>query len=409
VTAPAGHRPRLLVAHPSGELYGSDRVAVESVAALAGAGWDVVVALAADGPLRAELEAVGGQVLVVPAPVLRKSFLSPLGVPRFGLASLRAVPALLRVLRRVRPDAVYVNTLTLPVWLAVSRLARRPTLCHVHEAEHDLPRALRIALAAPLLCAHVVVANSELTREVLTAAVPPLARRTRVVQNGVPGPASAAPPRGRLEPPVRLVVVGRVSPRKGTDVAVQALALLQVEGIDACLTVVGGVFAGYEWFEREVRETAHRLGVEGEVQWAGVLPSVWPSLSAADIVLVPSLGESFGNAAVEALLAARPVVVSDVPGLRAVVPAGVPGERVPPRDPAALAAAIRGIVADWPRAVARAAVARAEARERFAPERYRREIAVVVNELVGVMDGSRRPAAGRSRRPRETTSAGPPA
>src|SRR4051794_25045030 len=107
-------RPRLLVAHPSAELYGSDRVAVESVAALAEAGWDVTVALAAEGPLRAELEAAGGQVLVVPAPVLRKSFLSPLGVLRLALASLRALPGLVRLLRRVRPDAVYVSTLTQP-------------------------------------------------------------------------------------------------------------------------------------------------------------------------------------------------------------------------------------------------------------------------------------------------------
>ena len=54
-------------------------------------------------------------------------------------------------------------------------------------------------------------------------------------------------------------------------------------------------------------------------QLRGLLPSPWPALEDADIVLVPSYGESFGNAAAEALLAERPVVASAVQGLLEVV------------------------------------------------------------------------------------------
>ena len=245
VTAPRS-RPRLLVAHPSSELYGSDRVALETVVALVEAGWEVVVSLAADGPLRTELEAAGARVLVLPVPVLRKNLMSVAGVVRFALGSVRPALALWRLLRELRPDAVYVNTVTVPLWLLVSRLARRPTVCHVHEAEADLPRAVRVALAAPLLLAQAVVANSEASRAVLVEALPRLRERTGIVDNGVPGPRDPAPPREHLEPPVRLVLVGRISPRKGTDVAVRALAALVADGVDARLTLVGGVFPGYD-------------------------------------------------------------------------------------------------------------------------------------------------------------------
>ena len=43
---------------------------------------------------------------------------------------------------------------------------------------------------------------------------------------------------------IRLTVVGRLSPRKGQDIAVQALAEVVSTGIDATLTLVGGVFPG---------------------------------------------------------------------------------------------------------------------------------------------------------------------
>jgi glycosyltransferase involved in cell wall biosynthesis len=373
----------VLVVHPSAELYGSDRVAVETVAGLRQAGHQVLVVLAGHGPLERLMAEQGVPVRVLPGAVLRKSLLSPRGLLGFLAALARSVGPAVRVLREQRPDAVYVSTVTVPLWLLLARLGGCRVVCHVHEAEEALPRPLRLLLGAPLLLAHRVVANSGVSRDLVVRDLPPLARRTRLVDNGVPGPPRTAPARtgtARAVPaaPVRLVLVGRVSPRKGTDVAVEALALLRAQGVQASLTLVGGVFPGYEWFEQQVRSRAAELGIDDRVTWAGVLPDVWAALEAADIALVPSRVEPFGNAAVEAQLAGRPVVVGAAQGLREIVTAGVDGELATPGDPAALAAAVRRVLADWPGAVARAAAARDRAAVRFAPERYRREIVEVV-------------------------------
>ena len=48
-------------------------------------------------------------------------------------------------------------------------------------------------------------------------------------------------------------------------------------------------------------------GTTGTVVFAGFRPSVWDSFAAADIAIVPSRVEPFGNVAVEAMLAERPV------------------------------------------------------------------------------------------------------
>ena len=68
----------------------------------------------------------------------------------------------------------------------------------------------------------------------------------------------------------------------------------------------GTTFPGYEWFEQRLRERAARPDLAGHVRFAGYLHPTWPALADADVVLVPSRVEPFGNTAVEALHARRP-------------------------------------------------------------------------------------------------------
>lgn len=368
-----------LVAHPSPDLYGSDRMLLESIDGLLEAGWRVVVTLPATGPLVAELDARDVQVEVVPVPVLRKNLLSPRGAAGFAAACLRALPGMLRLLRRVRPDAVYVNTVTVPLWFAAARLAGRRVLGHVHEAEEGVPRPVRMALASPLLLASTVAVNSRASAGALDS-LPRLRRRVRVVYNGVAGPDRELPVREDAPRPARLVVVGRLSPRKGTDVAVDAVRLLRADGRDVTLDLVGSIFPGYEWFEDQLREQAAPLG--DAVRFRGFLPSVWTAYEEADVALVPSRVEPFGNTAVEGQLAGRPVVVSRTQGLVEIVEDGRTGRVVAPGDAAELAAAVGALLDDWPGARKLAEVGREEAVRRFDPARYRAEIAAAVAALV---------------------------
>ena len=376
-------RPSVLVVHPGAELYGSDRVLLESVAALAADG-EVTVALPGPGPLVAELEARGARVVLVPMPVLRKAVLRPAGALRLLGDALRGLLPALALLRRA--DVVHVNTTVVPSWLLLARLAGRRVVCHVHEAEWPGPAALHRVLLRPLLAAHSVVANSRFTAAVVTGLVPALAGRTTVVPNPVPGPADAPPARERLDGPVRLVFVGRLSPRKGADVAVDVLRELVARGVDARLTVAGSVFEGYEWFQAQLRAAVSAAGLTDRVDYTGFVPDVWPVLARADVVLVPSvLDESFGNAAVEAVLAARPAVVSDLRGLREATEGYAAVRVVAPGEAAQWADAVQELVADWPRVREAAARDAAVARERHAVARF-------AARLTGVV-GLARPAA----------------
>jgi succinoglycan biosynthesis protein ExoM len=361
---------------------------LETVTALREQDVDVVVTLPVDGPLAAEARARGARVVVRRVPVLRKHALTPSGFLALAATALAAVPRSVRLLREVRPATVYVATVTLPLWLLLARCLRLSTVCHVHEAERAQPRVVRRLLAAPLRLASRIAVNSEVSRAVVVEDCPAVAARVTVVRNGVAAPPTTVPPRPELTEPVRLVFVGRLSARKGADLAVDAIARLAELGVATCLDIVGDVVPGAPEYRDELLGRIDAAGLGGVVTLTGFVPDVWPHLQAADVVLVPSRGEeSFGNAAAEGVLAARPVLVAGVAGLRGAVGPYAGARVVLSADPEAWAAAVLDVRSSWP-ALRLQVLRDAEAAARdLAPQRYRREIADVVHGV-----GSPRPA-----------------
>jgi len=216
------------VAHPSPDLYGSDWQLVETIHGLIETGHEVLVALPQDGPLVAVLRNAGARVAVMPFTVLRKALLSPTGLARLSAQAAPEIARLRSVIRASRADVVLSNTVTIPWWPVAASAAGVPVLAHVHEAEDTQRRIIRTGLNAPLLAASRIVANSGAARDALLDAQPRLASRTEVVHNGVAGPDQPLEPLRPRQPgdSFRVAMVGRLSPRKGVDVALDAVGLL---------------------------------------------------------------------------------------------------------------------------------------------------------------------------------------
>lgn len=360
---------RVLVAHPFPDRYGADRMLVAALRSLVDDGVQVSVRVPETGPLLETLREQGLDFEVTSFPVLRKALLRPAPLARVAAGTPRDVTRLVRAIRQARPDVVYVNTLTLPHWLAAARLAGVPSVCHVREAEDLLPAAVQRALVTPLRLATVVVANSQRTRDWLVGNVGALRERVRVLHNGFDfGSVVPLRPRdGRL----RLVLVGRLNARKGPDAAIDALAQLVHAGYDAELEIVGGTFRGYEWYPGELQRRAAAREVSDRVRLAGYSADVASAYAAADVVLMPSLVESFGNVAVEALGVGRPLVATRVGGLPEIVTDGETGLLCRPGDTDDLVACVRRIADDEDLAGRLAAAGAASVRERFGMATFR--------------------------------------
>jgi len=376
---------RVLVAHPSPDLYGSDWQLVETIHGLIETGHEVLVALPLDGPLVEVLREAGARVAVMPFTVLRKALLSPRGLAKLSVQAAPEIARLRAVIRASRAEVVLTNTVTIPWWPVAASAAGVPVLAHVHEAEDTQRRIIRAGLNAPLLAASRIVANSGAARDALLEVQPHLTSRTEVVHNGVAGPDHPLEALRRRRPgdPFQIAMVGRLSPRKGVDVALDAVGLMRRSEVDASLSVCGSVFPGYEWYEEELRERAAQPDLDGHVELLGYVRPTWPVLEAADAVVVPSRAEPFGNTAVEAMHAARPLVASRVQGLAEVVTDEVTGLLVPADDAEALAEALGSLATDPDLATRLAEQGEREAAERFSVVGYRATMARIVGELLG--------------------------
>ncbi|TKV61711.1 glycosyltransferase family 4 protein [Nakamurella flava] len=371
----------LLIANPSSDVYGSDLQMLETVTAMTEAGWRVVVSTPDDGPLIDLLTGRGAEVIRPRYPVLRRENASVRGMARLIADIMRSLPVLYRTIRQVDPDVVLVNTVTLPWWLLGSRLMGRPTVGYVHEAELGDSRPVKLALNGPLVFAHRLIVISPSSLQAVTETVKRLGERSRMIFNGVPEPTGAVEGVTRREGPRRIAIVGRLSPRKGTDVALDTVGLLRAGGRDVVLEVCGTAFAGYEWFTEQLHERATRPDLAGAVTFSGYVNPVWPVLAEAEVVLAPSLREPFGNAVVEAQLAQRPVVAAAEMGHLVSVQDGETGLLVPAGDAAAAAAAVARLLDDPAEADRIAATARRRALERFSVERYRAEVVELMTEV----------------------------
>ncbi len=169
-------------------------------------------------------------------------------------------------------------------------------------------------------------------------------RRVSVVPCGVDAEAFApdgpALPRGDRP---RLVSVGRLVRRKGVDEVIAALADVP----DAELLIAGGGADGADSDTVRLDEVVARCGVRDRVRFLGGVPraDVPPLLRSADAVVCAPWYEPFGMVALEAMACARAVVASAVGGMQDTIVHGVTGLHVPPRDPDALAAALREVLA----------------------------------------------------------------
>jgi glycosyltransferase involved in cell wall biosynthesis len=373
------------VAHPSVELYGADRMLVKAIDAMQRKGIETTVFLPTYGPLISHLIQSDIRSRIVSFPVLRKSAMSIPG----ALAAVSRAPYAIRSLRKLlsayQPDVLYVNTITLPHWVAAGSSLGLRTICHVRELEDTVPGAVQKALVAPLRLASTLIANSKATADHISRSAPSLAARTRVVHNGfefpsvLPVTTTRVPTKRR-----RVLVVGRLSPRKGQDTAIEAVAQLTAEGWDLELTLVGSTFPGYEWYERHLRSTVHHRGLDARVLFSGFKQDVAPAYLAADIVLVPSRIEPFGNVAVEALGVGKPVVVSRVGGLPEIVDDGVTGLICEPADSGRLASSLRRLLHDPAEAAAMGQRGAVDVRNRFGAARFRAEFI----QAMGLSDGT---------------------
>jgi phosphatidyl-myo-inositol alpha-mannosyltransferase len=246
-------------------------------------------------------------------------------------------------LRSFRPDLVHAHEPFSPSTAMLATLwSRSPVVATFHAFSE---RSVLYSVAAPFLRPvwrriRVGIAVSEAAATFVAAR---FRDSLRVIPNGCDLELFAGGrPREDLPPGHRILWVGRLDEQKGFPVAVRAFAALAAEFPDLIFVVVG-----------EGRDRGAVSALAPEIRRRALLAGSVPHpdlpgyFAGADAFVAPALGqESFGIVLVEAMAAGVPVVASDIPGYQEVIRRDVDGLLVPPKDPDALARAVRRVLTD---------------------------------------------------------------
>jgi glycosyltransferase involved in cell wall biosynthesis len=327
-------RARVFVLVTLGEVGGAQGYVASLLPALAGE-YEVIVGAHGGAFVREAAERAGVEFV----------HLEHLRRPVSPWRDLRGFAELYRLLRRHRPDVLHASSSKAGVIgrlaAAAARVPVRVFTVHgwafsAHSGAASALYRWADRVAGRATTATVCVSQRERADGLSARTCRP--DRTVVIPNAVDVDAYPQAPLERDVP--RLISVGRLAAPKDWSTLLSALTELEPETF-AELVIVG------DGPDRErVEDEVSRSSLSGRVRLLGERDDVTGLLADADVFVLASRSEGLPLSVIEAMAAGVPVVASDVGGLRELVRDAETGVLVRPGDPAALADALRPLLAD---------------------------------------------------------------
>ena len=363
---------RRVVHYVDSDLFGgSEEAALHLIAALDRARWEPVLLHHTGAGVARLVEGAGRlgvRTCAVPRPDRARR------IP--GLAGLW------QALRTERPAILHAHLswpLACKYGVLAAWLARVPAIVATAQLYHEVGSHREQRLMSMALRRIIAVSNEVRTRYARELRVPE--RKLAVVPNGIAVPPAVRRPdpalraelvRGR--PDYVVLTPARLHEQKGHAYLLAAAAQV---------TEATFILAGDGPLRAELERLAAELNVADRCVFLGYRSDVSDLLAAADVFVLPSLFEGLPVSVLEAMAAERPVVATAIGGTDEAVTHEVTGLLVPPRDAAALAAAIRRLLADPLLARRLAAAGRERVQREFSSAATARNVMRIYEEVTG--------------------------
>lgn len=319
----------VLIVNQSAELYGADKAILELIENYP-SGYNPIVVLHEEGPLKEILERKGIEVIKCSVIKVKRGILKPgffLGLPFEVLKSFRIIR---RQLNGRKIDLIHSNATSVFIGAFYASVFRIKHLWHVHEI---IEKPKRIANAYPRIInffSSIVVFNSHATEKHFIDKYPKIGKKSLVIYNGIERKSSeiSIDDRNKIRSEVfkaqnsDLVIslIGRISAIKGQSLLLDSFAECVKKNTNIHLVFIGSYVQGKSEYYDELVANIEKYRMKDKVTILDFKEDIWPFYDASDIIVVPSTEpESFGLVATEGMLSKKPVIVSEIGALKEIV------------------------------------------------------------------------------------------
>ena len=306
----------VLFIHQSAELYGSDKTLLFLLKELDRSKISPLVVLPEEGPLKNAIEHENIEVVIAPVLKLHRNIFKPKNLFNFIKDFFKGTTILKDIIKSKNVDIIYSNTLAVLLGFVTAKRHKVSHFWHVHEIIES-PSLIK-ALYRFLLNANtnsLVLFNSYATQKFWN-----VTSKNVVVWNGIKPFSNLKTEDSNSKQHLKIALVGRISRWKGQQLLLDAFYNIQKSNLNVELYFVGSAPPNQEHFLTQLQHKIKDLDLVDKVKiipFQKDIESVWKSI---DIAVVPSTEpEPFGMVAIEAMMAAKPVIGANHGGLKEII------------------------------------------------------------------------------------------
>lgn len=171
--------------------------------------------------------------------------------------------------------------------------------------------------------------------------------------------------------------IGRIVWQKGFEYLIDAVPRVTKQIAEAKYLIVGE-----GPLKDSLRAKSRKLDIEDKIIFAGFKSNIKEILSSIDILVIPSVREGFPMITLEAMAMAKPIIASDIDGIREQIDHNKDGLLIPPEDPGAMAEAIISLLDNKEKAKELGLSAKKKVEEKFSVEEMVKKTKAVYEELL---------------------------
>ena len=383
--------PRILFVQYSGNPSGSTISGLLAVKGFLERGWEVDAVFGFEGPYIREYAESGCRVHVVE----HRNWLRGKGIRsvRHVWNEVQASERFERLIQRLKPSVVYVNTLVSFAGIVAARRMSLPSVWHVRELFDDVGGEMHPPLIGGKALVRRVLRRFPTQIIVVSRAVAKnvmgrrLRGKTRIIPNAVSrsffAGAGTSPPEREsfgLQAANKIVgVPGGLRPVKGHDFFLKAAAIIANHDPE-CRFMISG--SGPSAYRDYLESRVNRLGLSDKVVFTGRLENMSAFYGACDLICIPSQSESFGRTAIEAMAMGVPVIGTRVGGLQDIIDDGENGLLVSYGDVTALASAMERLLKNPSLRQCLGSGGRQKAEKEYSESVYQQRVVGIVDDVL---------------------------